>query len=446
MISIGGIIGAGLFVGSGAAIAAVGPAVIVSYLGAGAVIVLVMRMLSEMAAAHPNVGSFTEYARIGLGHWAGFVSGWLYWYFWVVVVAIEAIAGAAILALWVPLPAWQLGLGLMLLLTGVNLMSTRSYGEFEYWFASIKVAAIIAFILLGAAALLGGRPTAGVGLSNLYAHGGFVPFGWSAVVAGVTTVIFALCGAEIATIAAAESQEPMRTISRLTLTIVLRILAFYVLSVAIIVALVPWTDITPGLSPFAVTLGRLKIPGAETLMNFVVLTAVLSCLNSGLYVTSRVLFALAAKGDAPKALVALNARRVPARAILVGSLFGFVAVTVSVVSPTGVFAFLVNASGALMLMIYLLVAFAQLQIRRTLESEHPERLTIRMWGYPWLTWIVIAAIVAVLASMALRDSSRKELAASVVSLGVVVLACVVRLRRRPLQATIRMRGQADAVE
>jgi L-asparagine transporter-like permease len=144
--------------------------------------------------------------------------------------------------------------------------------------------------------------------------------------------------------------------------------------------------------------------------------------------------------------VALNARRVPARAILVGSLFGFVAVTVSVVSPTGVFAFLVNASGALMLMIYLLVAFAQLQIRRTLESEHPERLTIRMWGYPWLTWIVIAAIVAVLASMALRDSSRKELAASVVSLGVVVLACVVRLRRRPLQATIRMRGQADAVE
>lgn len=429
MISIGGIIGAGLFVGSGAAIAAVGPAVIVSYLVAGLIILFVMRMLSEMASANTGLGSFTEYARLGLGHWAGFVTGWLYWYFWVMVVAIEAIAGAGIIAQWIPLPVWQIGLGLMLVLTCVNLMSARSYGEFEFWFSSIKVAAIIAFILLGTASLLGLHRVSGVGLSNLVRHGGFAPHGAIAVISGVTTVIFALCGAEIATIAAVESKEPARVISRLTLTIVIRILMFFVLSVSIIVAIVPWNEVKPGLSPFAMALARLEIPGASTFMNFIVLTAVLSCLNSGVYVTSRVLFVLAAHGDAPKSIVRLSSRRVPSRAILFGSAFGYVAVIASVVSPTQVFAFLVNASGALMLMIYLLLAFAELRMRRELEQIDPARLTVRMWGYPWLTWLVIVAMAAILMSMLAQPSTASELYSSIVCLAVVACACALRMRR-----------------
>ncbi len=284
MISIGGIIGAGLFVGSGAAIAAVGPAIIVSYLLAGAIIFLIMRMLSEMAAANPDTGSFTEYTRLALGDWAGFISGWLYWYFWVVVVAVEAIAGAAIIGQWLHWPLWQIQLALMVMLTFVNLMSTRSYGEFEFWFASIKVAAIVVFILLAAAAVFGLKPTPGAGFGNLIAHGGFVPNGPMTVLAGIATVIFALCGAEIATIAAAESQESSRAIARLTITIVLRIILFYVLSITLIVAVVPWTQIIPGLSPFAAALDRMNIPAAGTAMNLVVLVSVLSCLNSGVYV------------------------------------------------------------------------------------------------------------------------------------------------------------------
>lgn len=437
MISIGGIIGAGLFMGSGAAIAAIGPAVIISYLIAGLVILFVMRMMSEMASANVGVSAFTEYTRLGLGHWAGFISGWLYWYFWVIVVAVEAIVGAGIISQWIHLPVWQIGLALMLLLTGVNLMSARSYGEFEYWFSSIKIAAILSFIVVGTASLLGLHRT-GVGLPNLISHGGFAPNGLVSVVSGVTTVIFALCGAEIATIAAVESRESMRVISRLTFTTVILVLFLYVLSVLIIVAIVPWNEVQPGVSPFATALERLAIPGASTLMNIAVLTAVLSCMNSGVYVSSRVLFVLAAHDDAPKWVIKLSPRRrVPSRAILIGSAFGYIAVIASVISPTLLFAFLVNASGALMLMIYLLVAFAQLRMRHELEAIDPRRLTVRMWGFPWLTWLVIAAITASLLSMLSQRSTANELYSSVISLAVVAVACAIRMlgmARRKLSA------------
>jgi gamma-aminobutyrate permease len=431
MIAIGGIIGAGLFVGSSAAIAAVGPAIIVSYLLAGLMILFVMRMLSEMAAAHPHLGSFTEFPRLGLGSWAGFMCGWLYWYFWVVVVAIEAIAGAQLLNLWIKLPVWQIGLVLMLLLTIVNLMSTRSYGEFEFWFASIKVGAIVVFIAVAGSWVLGLAPAPDAGLGNLVAHGGFAPFGPVAVLAGITTVIFSLCGAEIATIAAAESNESARTISRLTITIILRIVLFYVLSILLIVAIVPWREIQPGLSPFAAALDRIGIPYAATMMNLIVLTAVLSCLNSGVYVTSRVLFTLAANGDAPQSMVKLSRSRVPARAILIGSSFGYVGVIASIISPSLVFAFLVNASGAIMLMIYLITALAEIRLRRRLEREDPARLTIRMWLFPWASWFVVGAIVAVLVAMAFTPALASQLYASLACLGVVAAACILRERRRP---------------
>jgi GABA permease len=430
MISIGGIIGAGLFVGSSAGIATIGPAVIVSYAVAGAVVLVVMRMIGEMATATPGLGSFTEYVRLGLGDWAGFVCGWLYWYFWVVVVAIEAIAGAAILHLWIALPVWQIVLVLMLLLTAVNLMSSRSYGEFEFWFASIKVGAIVAFIVIAGAYALGLTSPSGSTFSNLYAHQGFAPFGWLAVLAGATTILFSLCGAEIVTVAAAEASESSTALSRLTSTLTVRIVLFYVLSILFVVAVVPWTEIAPGSSPFALALERTRIPGAATIMNFIVLTAVLSCLNSGLYVTSRVLFVLAARNDAPQALVVLSPTRVPWRAILIGSSFGYLAVLLSIVSPERAFAFLVNASGALMVIIYLLACFAHLRLRRELERTAPARLTIKVWLFPWLSWLTIAAMIAVLVAMAATPALASQFYASLVAVAVVVLAYgAVRMRR-----------------
>jgi L-asparagine transporter-like permease len=429
MIAIGGIIGAGLFVGSSASIHAVGPAVIVSYALAGLVILMVMRMLSELASLYPGAGSFTELVRIGLGHNAGFVCGWLYWYFWVVVVAIEAIAGAVILSAWIPLPVWLIGSVLLAAMTGVNLLSTRSYGEFEFWLSLMKVVAIIAFILIAGLWAFGITSPTGPTFANLTAHGGFAPKGWGAVIGGVTSVIFALCGAEIATIAAAESNEPARTIARITGSVALRILLFYLGSMALIVSVMPWDQIVPGKSPFAATLVHIGIPGSGTLMNLVVLVAVTSCLNSGLYVTSRVLFTLSAKGDAPQALVAVSRRQVPARAILIASLFGYLALAASVLSPSLVFSFLVNASGATMLIIYLLVCLAQLRVRKRMEATAPERLQIRMWFHPYASIATIVAIVAVLIAMAIDPAHREELITSLGLALIVVLAALIRARR-----------------
>lgn len=429
MIAIGGIIGAGLFVGSSTAIAHIGPAVIFSYAISGLIILLVMRMLSEMAISIPGVQSFPEFARVGLGPLAGFMSGWLYWYFWVVVVAIEAIAGAKIVSGWFPqLPVGLVGVGLMALLTGVNLMSTKSYGEFEFWFSSIKVAAIVVFILVAAAFAFGVTSPAGSTFGNLTAHGGFAPMGIAAVFAGATSTIFALCGAEIATIAAAESEEPAKVISRMTVTVTFRILVFYILSILLIVAIVPWNTIEPGISPFATALKTMGYPGADVAMNAIVLVAVLSCLNSGLYVTSRALFGLARYGDAPQWLVQVNKRKVPARAILVASLFSYVALAFEQLSAD-VFSFLINACGATMLFLYILVAGAQLKLRAKTEAEAPERLQIKMWFHPWGTLFALAAMFAVLLFMGLSPDLAEQLWLSLVIVALLLAAFAVFRRR-----------------
>ncbi len=429
MITIGGIIGAGLFVGSSAAIATVGPAAIVSYALAGLVVLMVMRMLSEMAVAFPKIGAFTEFAREGLGNWAGFTNGWLYWYFWAIVAAIEALAGAKLIHDWLPqFPVWVVGWALLAVLTGVNLMSTRSYGEFEFWFASLKVGAIIAFIVIGLVFVLGHNPM--VQAQNLYSHGGFSPFGPTAALSGVVSVVFSLCGAEIATIAAAESPEPARAVARMTGSVITRILLFYVVSITLILMIVPWDQIHSGDSPFAVTLQAMGVPAAALAMKLVVLTAVLSCLNSAIYVTSRVLFTLSAHGDAPGALVKLNRRRVPVRAILFSSLFGYAAILLSVVSPERAFAFLVNASGSVMLVIYLITALAQIRLRFRLERTAPERLGVKMWLFPWASYAAVAAMVTVLGAMMLIPGRRTEVVSGLACLAIVLaLYAAFRLRR-----------------
>jgi GABA permease len=242
--------------------------------------------------------------------------------------------------------------------------------------------------------------------------------------------VFSLCGAEIATIAAVESNEPARVISRMTSAIIVRILLFYCVSLFLIVAVVPWNEIRSGDSPFALALDYTRIPSAATIMNAIVLVAVLSCLNSGLYVTSRVLFTLAAKGDAPQSMVALSARHVPARAILIGSSFGFVAMVFSIVSPGVVFAFLVNASGALMLVVYLMACFAHLKLRRELERHAPERLTMKVWLFPWLTYAAIAAMAGVLVAMALTEALASQFYASAACVAIVGGAWLARRRKR----------------
>src|ERR1700684_3248620 len=395
MISIGGIIGAGLFVGSSVAIAATGPAAVLSYLLTGVLVLLVMRMLGEMAVALPTTSSFTEFARVGLGPWAGFICGWLYWYFWIIVVPVEAIAGANILHHWLPLPTWQLGLGLMAVMTAVNLMSARSYAEFEFWFASIKVAAIIVFIVIAASYAFGWASPHGATFGNLVDHGGFAPRGWIAVLAAVPTVFFAMTGAEITTIAAAESAQPGRAVARMGSAVIWRILMFYVCSVFLIVAVTPWNTVRSGESPFTLALNTMHVPWAPQIMSVIILTAVLSCLNSAFYVSSRVMFILADRGDAPQALVKLNARRVPVVSVLMGAVAGFLGIIAATEAPQVVFDFLVSSSGALIVFVYMTICAAQITLRRRRERQGLAEPAIRMWLFPYLSYAAIAAMAAV---------------------------------------------------
>src|SRR5271167_2023930 len=386
MISIGGIIGAGLFVGSSTAIIAGGPAAFISYAITGLLILLVMRMLAEMTTALPQVRSFTEFSRAGLGEGAGFVVGWLYWYFWVLVVPVEAIAGAKILQHWLPLTPLQIGLGLMAVMTGVNLMSARSYAEFEFWFASIKVAAILVFIVIAASYAFGWTSPNGSTFGNLVDHGGFTPHGWIAVLAAVPTVFFAMTGAEITTIAAAESAQPGRAVARMTSTVIGRILIFYVVSLFLIVSVIPWNTVRSGESPFTLALNTMHVPWAGGVMSVIILTAVLSCLNSAFYVSSRVMFILADRGDAPQSLVKLNARRVPVVSVLMGAVAGFLGIIAATQAPQVVFDFLVSSSGALIVFVYMIICFAQIKLRQRRERDGLPKPPVNMWLFPWLSY------------------------------------------------------------
>jgi GABA permease len=440
MISIGGIIGAGLFVGSSTAILAAGPAVFISYAITGLLILLVMRMLGEMATALPNVRSFTEFARAGLGDGAGFVIGWLYWYFWVLVVPVEAIAGAKILQTWIPfLSPLQIGLGLMTIMTAVNLMSARSYAEFEFWFASIKVAAILVFVVIAASYAFGWSAPHGATFGNLSAYGGFAPRSWIAVLAAVPTVYFAMTGAEITTIAAAESAQPGRAVARMTTTVIWRILIFYVVSIFLIVSVIPWNTVHSGESPFTLALKTMHVPWADTIMSAIILTAVLSCLNSAFYVSSRVLFILAARGDAPQSLIKLNARRVPVASVLIGAVSGFLGIIAATEAPQAVFDFLVSSSGALSVFIYMSIAFAQIALRRRRERSGEAAPAISMWLFPYLSYAAIAGMAAVLIAMAFTPGQQRDFKFSCITLAVAVIAClIVRRLRQPRAAAARV--------
>ena len=434
MITIGGIIGAGLFVSSSAAIASVGPAIVISYAITGALVLLIMRMLGEMAVAMPNVRSFTEFARAGLGNWAGFSVGWLYWYFWVIVIPAEAIAGANILRDWFPnVPVWEFGVGLMAIMTGVNLMSARSYGEFEFWFSSIKVAAIIVFIAATALYAVGLTSPHGQTFGNLTDYGGFMPMGGTVVLAAVTTVFFSLTGAEIVTIAAAESTEPAKAVARMTSTIVWRILIFYVGSIFLILCVVPWNTIKPGFSPFTHALDSMNIRGAATIMSAIILTAVLSCLNSAFYVASRVAFVLAERGDAPRWLVKTNSRHVPARSVMLGCAAGLAGIGARELWPDTVFVFLVNASGALIVFVYMAISISQVVLRRKREAAGAPEPALKMWLFPWASYLAIAGMVAVLIAMGTAKAHQDELKASVISVAVALLAYFVFRHRQSAQ-------------
>lgn len=430
MMSIAGVIGAALFVGSGKTIAMAGPAVILAYIGGGILVILAMRMLGEMAVAQPDTGSFSTYADRAIGRWAGFTIGWLYWYFWALLMGWEAFVAGTILNSWFPMiPIWGFALVVTIALIIVNFMNVRSYGEFEFWFALIKVVAIVIFIIIGCLAIVHLWPwgTTG-GISHLTSTGGFMPNGGKAVVVALLGVMFAFLGAEIVTVAAAESANPGKEIIKTTKSVVWRICLFYVGSIFIVVALVPWNDPRlgdPTWGSYRVTLDALGIPYTGFIVNFIVLTSVCSCFNSALYTASRMLFSLSKRGDAHRIMqITGDKTGTPWVGVLISSFFAFVAIFFAAFHLMDVYDVLMQATGTIALLVYLVVACSQLRMRRKLEAEGKE-IKLKVWFFPWLTYGVIVFIIGAFIVMVWDGTYFYEvvytllLAAVIVTMGIV---------------------------
>ncbi|MFI5766771.1 amino acid permease [Streptomyces sp. NPDC051563] len=428
MLGLGGVIGAGLFVGSGAGITIAGPAIICSYLLAGVLAMLVMRALGEMSAAMPASGSFSVYAEKALGRWAGFSAGWLYWFLLVVVLAVEATAAAKIANGWLPsVDQWVWVLVFMVVFTLSNLAAVRNFGEFEFWFAALKVGAIVLFLILGTLAVFGLLPdTDPVGMANLTGQGGFFPNGASGVVAGMLAVVFAFGGLEVVTIAAAESDDPARSVSRAVRSAVWRILFFYVGSMLVIVTLLPWDSLEPGQSPYVAVLDSIGIAHAGQIMDVVIFVALLSALNANLYGSSRMVFSLAERGEAPKSLLKVSGSGVPRRAVVASVAFGFFSVVLNLLWPDTIFLYMLNAVGAVLIFVWALIAVSQLKLRRKIERDMPERLTLPMWLFPYATWAALIGMATVLVLMLFDDAARPQLLWSTGAAAAVLLVAWIR--------------------
>ncbi|WP_237047612.1 amino acid permease [Lentzea guizhouensis] len=430
MIALGGVIGAGLFVGTGAGIAIAGPAIIISFALAGILALLVMRMLGEMAAEHPSGGAFSVHAEKAIGPWAGFTVGWTYWSAVVVVLAVEATGAAKIASGWLPsVPQWVWVLVFMSVLTAVNLTSVRNFGEFEFWFAGLKVAAIVVFLLLGGAAILGLLPAVDPpGLANLR---DFLPNGWGGVVAGLMAVVFAFGGLEVVTIAAADAENPRQAIGKAVRTSITRLLVFYLGSMAVVVTLLPWNDSQVGASPYVAVLDKIGIPGAAQIMNVVIFVALLSAINATLYGAARMLSSLAERGEAPKSL--LDRRNgVPRNAVLASVAFGFVSVLLNYLWPDTVFLLLLNAVGSALLVVWGFIAVSQLRMRRTIANP-----AVPMWGHPYLSWLALAGIVAIIGLMLADEQARGQILSTGVLVAVIAAVGAGR-------SAVRRRSRAQA--
>ncbi|MFC4821970.1 amino acid permease [Dokdonella ginsengisoli] len=431
MMGLGSAIGAGLFLGSGIGVQTAGPAVLVSYLLAGALVIIVMHALGEMAAARPTSGAFSVYAADAMGATAGATVGWLWWAQLVVVIAAESVGAAGLLAtLWPVLPVAPTSLVFMLVFTAINLLGIRNFGEFEFWFAILKVVAVLAFIGVGALLLLGLLPgVASPGLTHFFADGGFAPKGWAGIGAALLVVVFAFGGTEIVAVAAAETEDPERSIARAIRTVVWRILVFYVGSLAVIIAVVPWTSQTLK-SPFAAVLQHAGIPGAAEAITLVAVVALLSALNANLYGASRMIFSLAERGEAPRLLAHLDRRQVPVVAVLSSVAFGFFATGLELLYPSRVLPALLNLVGSTCLVVWTISLLSQWILRRRADRAGTP-LAFRMPGFPWLSGLGLAMLGAVFAlAMCTQGPRLQLLSTAALTLGIAACSELARRWRR----------------
>ena len=435
MIAIGSAIGVGLFLGSTVTIRLAGPGVLVAYL-AGALIALVMAYtLAEMAVVHPQAGSFGVYAERYLSPWFGFAVRATYGFIQILAIGAEVTAVAIYFGFWFPgVPQWAWVAGVSLALVAVNSAEVGRFGEVEYWFALIKVVAIVAFIGVGAALVAGLGPSPSVGLTNLtHAPGGFLPHGWRGVWLSLTLVVTSYMGVEVIAVTAGEAEDPERSIPRAMRTVVWRLILFYVLAIAVMLAMTPWTLIGEsgaGISgsPFVRAFAAVGIPFAAGVMNVVVITAALSSANSNLYLTTRMLFSLSRSGYAPPWLSAVSALGVPRRAVWVASAGMVAAIVLAIYAPGRAFLALFGTAVAGMLFIWIVILVTYLRFRRALPAERLARLPIHLPAPRLAASCGIISLALILATTFFVDGLQYTVVSFLPFLGVISLVYV-RQRR-----------------
>jgi AAT family amino acid transporter len=403
MLAIGGAIGVGLFLGSSVTIRLAGPGVIVSYLLGALIALIVSYSLVEMAVVHPVAGSFGVYAQTYLSSWAGFTIRTTYGLVQIVAIGAEVTAVGIYFAFWFPsVPQWIWVIAVSIGLVALNMQQVGRFGEFEYWFALIKVLAIVFFIVIGLALILGLSHGPAVGLSNLTAHGGFIPNGWKGVWLALTLVLTSYMGVEIIAVTAGEAERPEVSIPRSMRTIVYRLILFYVLAITIMVAMTPWNLTGPGTgitgSPFVSAFSSVGIPYVASVMNLVVITAALSSSNTDLYLTTRMLFSLSRSQHAPEWLGRLSESGVPRRALAVSTAGMVAAILLAIYAPAKAFLLLYGIAVAGMLFVWIVILMTHLAFRRSLGPDRVAHLPLHLRFFPYSTWLGIVALVGITAS------------------------------------------------
>jgi L-asparagine permease len=433
MIAIGGAIGVGLFYGTGEKIAQDGPGLVLAFVVAGIVAFFVLRAMGELVLHRPTAGSFVEYAREFIGPWAGYVSGWMYWLNWAATGVAEITAVGIYVQYWAPsVPQWVSALAALALLLTVNLVSVRLFGELEFWFAALKVLAIVTFLVTGLYLVL---TVSAVGdthasVSNLTSHGGFFPLGFPVVLMSLQSVVFAYAGTEMVGVAAGETKDVRRVVPKAINGVIWRIALFYCGSVLLLVMVLPWTEYSASQSPFVTVFAKLGVPGAASVMNGVVLTAALSATNSGLYSTGRILRSLAARGEAPRVTLRMSSRHVPYGGIMFTCAVYFLGVLLNLVVPHRAFDIATALASLGVLATWVTILVCQMRLRAAAERGELSRPSFRMLGSPATNLISLAVLALVLCLMPFANSAQALAFACLPVLAAILWYGWRRIRRR----------------
>ncbi|MDK4231818.1 amino acid permease [Corynebacterium accolens] len=423
MMGLGSAVGAGLFLGVGLGIQISGTSVLISYAVAGVLIALIMWMLGEIAAARPSLGSFSTYAGQAFGHWARFTMGWIYWFMLIMVMGAEITGAAAIIGSWFDIAPWIPALIAVAFFAVVNFAAVRGFGEFEFWFAIIKVTVIIAFLVIGILMALGILPGMDLSRAGTNFTDNFLPNGMPGFAAGLLAVAFAFGGIELVTIAAAESEDPARNVATAVRAIIVRIMIFYIGSIVVITMALPFSQIqdadAAADSPFTLVLEAAKIPFAAGFMEAIIALALLSAFNAQIYATSRLVFDMAKDHCAPKFFLKTNHSGSPINAVILSMIFAFASVGLQFWNPPGLLAFLFNAVGGCLLVVWAFIVASFLKLHPQLKANG-ELTDIRVPGYPWLPWATATALAALTIFMLFDPSARNQVIAVIILFAALV--------------------------